>query len=103
MLVTDASFANDKELKSQLGYVILMVDKHNNCNILHYGSNRCQRIARSVMAAEVQALILGFDYAFMIKTLVEEILGTELIIEAMIDSRTVFNVVAKEAKTTERL
>ena len=54
------------------------------------------------MTAEVQALILGFDYAFMIKTLVEEILGTELVIEAMIDSRTVFNVVAKKAKTTER-
>ena len=38
----------------------------------------------------------------MIKTLVEEILGTALVIEPMIDSRTVFNVVAKEAKTTER-
>lgn len=45
------------------------------------------------MAAEIQALVLGFDYAFLVKDLVEEILGRKMRIEAMIDSETVFNVV----------
>ena len=102
VLITDASFANAEGLKSQLGYLILMADKNGNCNVLHYGSNKCQRVARSVMAAEIQALTLGFDYAFIVKDLVDEILGRQLRIEAMIDSKTVFNVVAKEGKTTER-
>ena len=103
VLLTDASFANAAGMKSQLGYLILMADDNGNCNLLHYGSNKCQRIARSVMAAEIQALVLGFDFAFLIKDLVDEILGTDMRIEALIDSKTVFNVVAKDGKTAERI
>ena len=102
VLATDASFANTADLKSQLGYFIMLVDDKQRCNVLHYGSNKCQRIARSVMAAEIQALMLGFDYAFYVRDLLEEILGRSFKIEAMIDSKTVFNVVAKDGKTTER-
>ena len=80
----------------------MMVDKQNRCNIVHYGSNRRQRIARSVMAAEVQALILGFDFAFLIKTMIDEIIGRNLEIDAMMDRKTVFNIIAKDGKTTEK-
>ena len=102
VVLTDASFANAEGLKSQLGYLILLVDDTGRCNVLHYGSNRCRRIARSVMAAEIQALILGFDYAYLIKDQLDEILGRDVKIEAVVDSKTTFNVVAKEGKTTER-
>ena len=54
------------------------------------------------MEAKIQAVILGFDYAYIIKNQVEEILGRSMSIEAMIDSKTVFNVVAKEGKITEK-
>ena len=102
VLMTDASFANAEGKKSQLGYVIAMVDDKGRCNILHYGSNKCKRIARSVMAAEVIALVLGYDVAFVVKDLVEEILGREVKLEVMIDSRTVFNVIAKDGQTAEK-
>lgn len=100
--MTDASFTNSTGLKSQLVYVLMMADKDNHCNIVHYGSNKGQRMAMSVMAAEVQAVILGFDYAFLIKTMIKEILGRTLVIEAIIDKKTVFNIIAKEGKTTEK-
>lgn len=45
---------------------------------------------------------IGFDYAFLIQDLVLEILGKQIRIEAMIDSKMVFNVVAKDGKTSER-
>ena len=102
VLLSDASFANNVDLKSQLGYLILLVDGSNKCNILHYGSNRCKRVCRSVMAAELHALTLGFDYAIIIREMLNEILGRMLKIEAMIDSKTVFNVIAKDSQTTER-
>lgn len=102
VLLSDASFGNAAGLKSQLGYLIMMVDSDDNCNIVHYGSNRCKRVARSVMAAEIQALVLGFDYAFVVKDLIEEILGHHISLDALIDSRTVFNVIAKDAQTAER-
>lgn len=41
-------------------------------------------MARSMMAAEIQALVLGFDFAFLLKELVEEIIGHYLRLESMI-------------------
>lgn len=49
----------------------------------------------SVMDAEVQSLILGFDFSFLIKTMVEEKLCGTMKIEGLIYSRTVVKVVSK--------
>lgn len=102
VLLTDASFANARDLKSQLGYLILVVDDDGNCNVLHYGSNRCRRVARSVMAAELFALVLGYDYAYVVRTLMEEMTGLNLKMEALVDSKTVFDVIAKYSQTGEK-
>lgn len=102
VLMTDASFANAKGFRTQLGYLILLADDEGRCNIIHYGSNRCKRIARSVMAAEIQALVLGFDFAFVIRDMVEELTRRSVPIEAIIDSKTMFNVIARDGQTTER-
>lgn len=102
VLVTHASFGNAKDMKSQLEYLVLMVYGMNNRNILHYASNRCRRLARSVMAAELFALILGFDNAYVIRYLVEEQTGIRMAIDKLIDSKMVFDVIAKRSQTTEK-
>lgn len=63
LLFTDASFANANKLKSQLGFFGVLCDKHGRGNIVHYGSTTCKRVARSVMSAELHALVYGFDNA----------------------------------------
>lgn len=78
VLASEASFENAPGSKSQLGYVIMIFDDDNNCNIIHYGSNRCTRIARSVMADELHDLTLGLDYGFVRKELLEDILKEKL-------------------------
>lgn len=83
VLLTDASFANARDFKIQLGYIILMVDNHDNCNIILFGSNRCRRVARSVMAAELFELMLGFDYAFVVRDFLEDMTGRVLPLEAL--------------------
>lgn len=102
VLVTDASFANTKDIKSQLGYLVLMVDDAGRCNVLHYEKNRSKRIARSVMVAELFALVLGFDNADMVRSLIEELTGIRMAIDAIIDSKTVFYVIAKRSQTSEK-
>ena len=52
-LFMDASFANTKANKSQMGFVIVLCNSNGNANILHYGSSACNRVTRSVMAAEL--------------------------------------------------
>lgn len=66
VIFTDVSCANEEGLKSQLEYVLLLADSSSRCNIVYYGSNQCKRIARPVMAAEIHALVLGFDLAYAI-------------------------------------
>lgn len=101
VLITDSVFANTEESKIQLGYVVLMVDEAGRAIIIHYGSNKSKRIARSVLAAELHARTLGLDYAFVVKALIEEILGRAITVEALIYSKTIFNVIAKDASTQE--
>lgn len=54
------------------------------------------------MESELHALILAFDHAFVIANLLHDALARKITIEAMVDSRTVFDVVAKHGKTAER-
>jgi hypothetical protein len=58
---TDASFANNKDHSSQIGYVIVLADADNNANVIHWQSKKCKRVTRSVLASELYALSLGFD------------------------------------------
>lgn len=66
VFISDASFANSKVLKSQLGYFIDILDEYVHMNVVQYVSNRCRRVVRSVMLAEVQGLVLGFDSAVIL-------------------------------------
>lgn len=59
-------------------------------------------MARSVMAAEFQALVLGCENTFFFKYLSEELIGSEIQLEAIIDRRTVFIGIALDGKKTER-
>lgn len=80
-------------MKIQLGHTITMVVDNKNCKIIHYGINKCKMSLRSVMAAKIQAVVLGFDYFFILKDLFEEVICHKMRLEAMIDSTTEFDVV----------
>lgn len=55
------------------------------------------------MEAEIQALVLGFDFAFIINDPIEDNFGMDCRIEEFIYSKTIFNVVLKDDGTTERI
>jgi hypothetical protein len=42
VLICDASFGNAEELRSQLGFVILLADENHNVNFVHYGSQKAR-------------------------------------------------------------
>lgn len=102
LLFTDASFANANKLRSQIGFVHVLADDENNANIIHYGSINCKRVTRSVMAAESLALVYGFDQAFVARDILQQVTDQQIPIDAFIDSKTVFNVVAKSGGTMEK-
>lgn len=94
-LVTGPSFPTVKGLRSQLGYIIMVADDEANANIVHYGLRRWKRIKRSVMATEVHAMIRRFDQPYTILNQLSEIIGRKVDIHPFVDSRTLFEVIAK--------
>ena len=102
LLFTDASFACTPNLKSRMGFVLVLGDTEGRANILAWGSQVCSRVTRSVMAAELLALVYGFDCAHVVQNSLRETLGFDVPIYAHVDSRTVFNTVAKHNSTLEK-
>ena len=75
MVFTDGSFANNRDLSSQIGYVIMLVNEnvHKDSfdirgNLLHYSSTKCKRVTRSVLASEIYGMVSGFDLGLALVT-----------------------------------
>ena len=98
----DASFANNVDNTSQLGYLICLIDASGNANIIHYASQKCKRITRSVLAAELYAMVLGFDNAFVIHHVLCQILSRKVALKIYTDSRCLFDSLTTLNQTTEK-
>ena len=75
---TDASFANNKDLNSQIGYIIVLANEtpinhytdhpafRIKGNIIYWSSIKCKRITKSVLASEIYKTVYGFDIGYYI-------------------------------------
>ncbi|XP_044715187.1 transposase [Hirsutella rhossiliensis] len=80
MVFTDGSFANNKDLSSQLGFVIVLANEEQSPadftirgNVLHWSSTKSKRVTRSVLASEIYGMVQGFDMAIVIATTLQAI------------------------------
>ncbi|KAI9036662.1 uncharacterized protein KD926_001616 [Aspergillus affinis] len=109
LVFTDASFANNKDLSSQIGYVIVLADKRNasnttavNANIVHWSSIKCKRVTRSVLASELYAMAHGSDIAFAIKSTLDQILQTNIPIVLCTESKSLYDCLVRLGSTQEK-
>ena len=65
VVYSDASFNNNKDNSSQLGSIILLMDKYYRASVLHFSSYKSRRVTRFRMAAETLAIVDGLDNAFI--------------------------------------
>jgi ribonuclease HI len=98
----DSSFANNRDLSSQLGCAIYLVDNDRKCALLHWSSKKARRVTRSTMAAELFALINAFDVGLALQNLASEILGRKISINVFTDSQTAWDSVTSLCSTTEK-
>lgn len=99
---SDSSFANNDDHSSQLGYIVLLVDKTNKCNILHLSSHKSRRVTQSVLGGEVYAFADAFDIAYIMKHDLESITGKCIPLTMLTDSKSLFDVIAKCSTILER-
>ncbi|KAI1653193.1 hypothetical protein F4813DRAFT_383489 [Daldinia decipiens] len=80
----DGSFANNKDMSSQIGYIVVLGNErptdHDNevrltGNIIHWSSTKCKRVTRSVLASEIYGMVQGFDVGYVIHNTINTILS----------------------------
>ena len=64
---SDALFETNYDKSSQWGCIVVLCDKYDNANILHYVSHKSRRVTRSVLGAETYAFADAFDFAYCAK------------------------------------
>jgi len=103
VIFTDASFANNKDLSSQIGFVIVLADGNNNANIIHWSSIKCKRVTRSVLASELYGLAHGFDIGSAIRTTIQNILQLkQLPLVLCTDSKSLYECLVKLGTIQEK-
>lgn len=80
IVFADGSFANNNDLSSQLGFVLMLVNERNcsnsfdlTGNLIHWSSTKCKRVTRSVLASEIYGMVNGFDAGFAIASTLRRI------------------------------
>jgi hypothetical protein len=100
---TDSSFANNHDFTSQIGFVIVLADKHNKANIIHWSSIKCKGVTRSVLASKLYGMAHGFDIRATFKSTLEKILRIKtLSLFLCTDSKSLYDCLVKLRTTQEK-
>ena len=99
---SDGAFANNADLTSQLGRIVLLCDRHDQAAIIAYKSYKSHRVTRSVLGAEVIAFSDLFDDAYAIRTQLKDALRQEIPLHLFTDSKSLFDIISKGSRTSEK-
>jgi hypothetical protein len=94
MIFTNSSFANNRDLFSQIDYVICLADS-KHVNIVHWSSVKCKRVTRSVLAAELYALAHDFDLDVALKATLSAILDRFVSFVLCTDFKSLYDCLVK--------
>ncbi len=102
VIFTDASFENNHDLSSQIGFVITLVDSSNKANIIHWLSIKCKKVTKSVLASELYAMVHRFDVGALLKSTIGRILKQSVPMILCTDSKSLYNCLVKLSTTQEK-
>ena len=102
LVFTDASFANNEDLSSQIGYILALANATNKANIVHWSSVKCKRVTRSVLASELYSTVHSFDISIAVKTMLDKILQINLPVILCTNSKSLYNCLIQLGTTQEK-
>lgn len=110
----DGSFANNKDLTSQIGFTIVIANETDgenqtftiDGNIIHWQSAKAKRVTKAVLASEILGMVAGWDMAYVLWTTLKQItdqLGLPSIPVIMCtDSRSLYDCLVRLGTTKEK-
>lgn len=98
----DASFAKNHDLSTQLGDICFLSDAAQNSVPINFKSYKSKRVVRSATAGEVIAFSDLFDVAATLADELGEILCRKIPLLLLTDSKSLFDVISKGLRTSEK-
>jgi hypothetical protein len=110
----DGSFANNKDLSSQIGFLIILGNEEQppdssfllTGNVIHWSSTKAKRVTKSVLASEILAMSDGADKAYVIASTISQVttkLGMPKVpIIVCTDSYSLYECLVKLGTTKEK-
>ena len=99
---SDAFFANNADLSTQLDHICFLGDNTGAVIPISFKSYKAKRVTRSDMAGEVIAFSDLFDVAAVLSAELEVLLGTKVSVQLLTDSKSLFDVISKGSRTSEK-
>jgi hypothetical protein len=101
IIFTNSFFANNRDLFSQIDYVICLTDlKH--VNIIYWSSIKCKRVTRSVFETELYALAHDFDLDAVLKATLSAILDRFVSLIFCTDLKSLYDCLIKLDTTQKK-
>ena len=92
---SDAAFASNSDLSSQLGRIILLIDESGGAAIIPSKSYKSRRVTKSILSAEVVTFADLFNDAFTIRNQLEQVLQRSVHMHLLTDSKCLFDIFGK--------
>eukprot|EP00171_Calliarthron_tuberculosum_P023641 IDg23641t1 len=99
---SDSSFANNFDLSTQLGYICFLCDETGKSAPIQFKSYKSKRVVRSAMAGEVIAFSDLFDTAATLSDELSVVLNRTIAVQLLTDSKSLFDVISKGSRTSEK-
>lgn len=98
----DAGFGANPDSSSPLGFIVTIMGIHGKANVIHYGSLKYKRVTRSVLAAELFAMVHGFDVASTIRLTLNAMMDRVIPLNVYTDSRSLYDCLLRINQTTDK-
>jgi hypothetical protein len=104
VIFTNLSFANNRDLSSQIDYVICLADNIYT-NILHWSSIKCKKMTRNVLTIKLFVMIYNFDVDSVLKSIFIKMLDKKIFISLIliIDSKSLYDCLIRLRIIVEKL
>ena len=90
VVFTNSSFANNKDMSLQIGYVIYLANATNKPNVIYWSSIKCKRVTHSVLVAKLYRIMHGFDIRAVIKATPRKILRSAILLVLCTNSKSLY-------------
>ena len=102
VIFIDFFFVNNRDLSSQIEYVICLINFIDAVNILHWSSIKCKRMTKSVFVFELYVMTHGFDLNIVLKATLSRVLQIDVFMMICTDSKSLYECLVKFGTTHEK-